>query len=134
MAYEFVIYEKKGPIGYFTLNRPEVLNALHSPCHAELGEIYDNIAADPEVWVVILTGAGSRAFSAGNDLKATAAAGRQPRAEGEAPAPQRDTGGFGGNTARFDGFTCSSSAAGLICETLDKRHGLCLSRTRTLHY
>jgi enoyl-CoA hydratase/carnithine racemase len=104
VAYEFVIYEKKGPIGYVTLNRPEVLNALHPPCHAELGEIYDNIAADPEVWVVILTGAGSRAFSAGNDLKATAAAGRQPRAEGEAPAPQRDTGGFGGNTARFDFF------------------------------
>jgi len=39
-----------------------------------------------------------------------------------------------GNTVRFDGFTCSSSSAGLICETLDKRHGLCLSRTRTLHY
>ncbi len=39
-----------------------------------------------------------------------------------------------GNTARFDGFICSSSTAGLICETPDKRHGLCLSRTRTLHY
>jgi hypothetical protein len=39
-----------------------------------------------------------------------------------------------GNTVRFDGFICSSSSAGLICETLDKRHGLCLSRTRTLHY
>jgi len=39
-----------------------------------------------------------------------------------------------GNTARFDGFSCSSSTAGLICETPDKRHGLCLSRTRTLHY
>lgn len=39
-----------------------------------------------------------------------------------------------GNTARFDGFLCSSSTAGLICETPDKRHGLCLSRTRTLHY
>jgi hypothetical protein len=39
-----------------------------------------------------------------------------------------------GNTATFDGFVCSSSDAGLICETPDKRHGLCLSRTRTLHY
>jgi hypothetical protein len=39
-----------------------------------------------------------------------------------------------GNTVELDGFTCSSSTAGLICETTDKKHGLCLSRTRTLHY
>jgi hypothetical protein len=39
-----------------------------------------------------------------------------------------------GNTVTLDGFTCSSSEAGLICETPDKKHGLCLSRTRTLHY
>ncbi len=39
-----------------------------------------------------------------------------------------------GNTATLDGFVCSSSSAGLICETPDKKHGLCLSRTRTLHY
>lgn len=39
-----------------------------------------------------------------------------------------------GNTTTFDGFVCSSSDAGLICETPDKKHGLCLSRTRTLHY
>jgi hypothetical protein len=39
-----------------------------------------------------------------------------------------------GNTATLEGFVCSSSSAGLICETPDKKHGLCLSRTRTLHY
>lgn len=39
-----------------------------------------------------------------------------------------------GNTASFEGFVCSASDAGLICETPDKQHGLCLSRTRTLHY
>lgn len=39
-----------------------------------------------------------------------------------------------GNTVAFEGFLCSSSDAGLICETPDKKHGLCLSRTRTLHY
>jgi enoyl-CoA hydratase/carnithine racemase len=106
VAYQFVLYEKKGPIAYLTLNRPEVMNALHPPCHEELGEIYDAIANDPDVWVVILTGAGNRAFSAGNDLKATAAAGRA-RQEGQVPqqqAPARDTGGFGGNTARYDFF------------------------------
>lgn len=40
-----------------------------------------------------------------------------------------------GNTAWLgDDFFCSSSTAGLICETPDEKHGLCLSRTRTLHY
>lgn len=39
-----------------------------------------------------------------------------------------------GNTAKVGPFLCSSSTAGLICETPDKKHGLCLSRTRTLHY
>ena len=39
-----------------------------------------------------------------------------------------------GNTAKLGDFLCSSSDAGLICETADKKHGLCLSRTRTLHY
>jgi hypothetical protein len=39
-----------------------------------------------------------------------------------------------GDTVAFDGFMCSSSDAGLVCETPDKKHGLCLSRTRTLHY
>jgi hypothetical protein len=39
-----------------------------------------------------------------------------------------------GNTAKVGPFLCSSSTAGLICETADKKHGLCLSRTRTLHY
>lgn len=40
-----------------------------------------------------------------------------------------------GNTVRLgNDFICSSSDAGLVCETPDKKHGLCLSRTRTLHY
>jgi len=38
------------------------------------------------------------------------------------------------DSVRFEGFACSSSAAGLICETPDGRHGLCLSKTRILHY
>lgn len=102
MAYEFVKYEKRDKIAYVTLNRPEVLNALHAGCHGELGEIYDDIGNDPGIWVAILTGAGNRAFSAGNDLKATAAAGRAPA--GQPSAAPRDTGGFGGNTARYNLF------------------------------
>tara|TARA_Y100001934_G_scaffold63837_1_gene79266 strand:+ start:5532 stop:6338 length:807 start_codon:yes stop_codon:yes gene_type:complete len=103
MAYQFVIYEKRDRIGYITLNRPEVMNALHPPCHAELGQIYDEIAEDPDVWVVIVTGAGDRAFSAGNDLKATAEAGRRPASERTNDQPARPaSGGFGGNTSRWD--------------------------------
>ena len=99
MAYEFVLYEKRDRIAYVTLNRPEVMNSLHPPCHEELSEIWNDFDADPEVWVAIFTGAGSRAFSAGNDLKATA---RTGRAEPGAVRPPQPKGGFGGITTRYD--------------------------------
>ena len=67
MAFEFLIYERKGPICYLTLNRPEKLNALNAGLMAELREALATIEADPEIRVVILTGAG-RAFSAGFDI------------------------------------------------------------------
>src|SRR5258708_12937332 len=74
MSYQYVIYEKKGHIAYVTINRPEVMNALHYDANVELGEVFNDFKQDEECWVAILTGAGQRAFSAGNDLKATAAA------------------------------------------------------------
>src|SRR5438552_3564725 len=48
------------------------MNALHLEAHLELKEIWEDFRDDPDAWVAILTGAGERAFSAGNDLKATA--------------------------------------------------------------
>ena len=69
MAYEAIIYDKHDGIGYLTLNRPEVLNALNTKLREELAEALDDARHDPEVAVVILTGAGERAFSAGMDLK-----------------------------------------------------------------
>jgi len=72
IGYEFAIYEKRGRVAYVTINRPEVMNALHLEAHLEVKEIWEDFRDDPEVWVAILTGAGERAFSAGNDLKATA--------------------------------------------------------------
>ena len=74
MTYDHVIYEKRGHVAYVTLNRPERLNALDNHSHGELIEIFDDFAADPQSWVAIVTGAGERAFCAGNDLKATAEA------------------------------------------------------------
>ena len=92
MAYEFVEVAREGPITIVTLNRPEVMNALHSPAHFELGEVFDAFAADPDQWVAIVTGAGERAFSAGNDLKHQAGGGKM----GNPPS------GFAGLTSRFD--------------------------------
>ena len=99
MAHEFCDYEKRDHLAIVTLNRPEVLNALHPAATAELSGVWDDFADDDDLWVAILTGAG-RAFSAGNDLKATAAASsRQSRA----PAgPVK--GGWGGITTRYDLF------------------------------
>ena len=68
MAYEFIKVERDGPVTVITLNRPEVMNALHAPAHAELHEAFDAFAADPDQWVGIVTGAGERASSAGPDL------------------------------------------------------------------
>ncbi len=91
-VYEFCRVDREGPLTIVTLNRPEVMNALHSPAHRELAEVFDTFAADPEQWVAIVTGAGEKAFSAGNDLKYHAAGG----------ARSMPTSGFGGITSRFD--------------------------------
>jgi crotonobetainyl-CoA hydratase len=94
MEQKFVKYEKRGRVAWVTLNRPEVMNALHPPCHDELEQIWDDFARDPELWVAVLTGAGERAFSAGNDLKWTAQHGGK--------LPPMPPGGFAGLVARFD--------------------------------
>ena len=97
MAYEFVKYEKKERIAYVTINRPERMNALHAAAHHELAEVFCDFRDDPEVWVAIITGAGDKAFSAGNDLK--------HQAEGAAvgrPLEPLPPGGFAGITDRFD--------------------------------
>jgi enoyl-CoA hydratase/carnithine racemase len=94
MPYEFVRYEKKGRVAYVTIDRPEVMNALHRPANFELASVWDDFAADPECWLAILTGAGERAFCAGNDLKYNAEHGREAMVLPES--------GFGGLTSRFD--------------------------------
>ncbi|HWD66412.1 MAG TPA: enoyl-CoA hydratase-related protein [Caulobacteraceae bacterium] len=92
MSYKFIIVERQGPVTVFTLNRPEVMNAVHSPMHFEMDEALNAFAADPGQWVGIITGAGERAFSAGNDLKWQAGG-------GEMKSPPS---GFAGLTLRFD--------------------------------
>jgi crotonobetainyl-CoA hydratase len=90
---EFSTVERDGRLMIVTMNRPERMNSLHPPANAELGKIFDDFAADPDLWVAIITGAGERAFSAGNDLK------YQAEGSGKLEVPPR---GFAGLTARFD--------------------------------
>jgi len=69
-----------------------VMNALHPPANEELSRVWDDFANDADTWVAVLTGAGERAFSAGNDLKWTAQHG----------VPRMPKGGFGGIVSRDD--------------------------------
>lgn len=64
-----VLYNKEGYVAYITLNRPDQLNALDPDSWKELHEILRSAKADPEVRVLVMTGAGERAFCTGSDLK-----------------------------------------------------------------
>src|SRR6266849_5286479 len=75
MELKFSKVMRKGPITIITLSRPEVYNALHIDAHFELNKVFDDFSADAEQWVAIVTGAGDKAFCAGNDLKWQAAGG-----------------------------------------------------------
>ncbi len=65
---EFCSAERQGNLLVVTINRPAQMNALHPPANAELAKIFDDFQADAELWAAVITGAGERAFSAGNDL------------------------------------------------------------------
>ena len=64
-----VLLEVKNGIGYITINRPEALNALSSQVLADLHEVLDQVEKSEEIRVVIVTGAGEKAFVAGADIK-----------------------------------------------------------------
>ena len=69
-----VLYEKKGRIAYMTINQPEVLNAIDPETGALRARYLADFRNDPDCWVMVLTGAGEKAFSTGMDLKARASA------------------------------------------------------------
>lgn len=68
---EFVLSEVRGAVGILTLNRPNVLNAWNAPMRARLVEAFDELEGNEAVRAIILTGAGDRAFGAGQDLNET---------------------------------------------------------------
>ena len=92
MTHQYCIVQDEGRVRIVTLNRPEVLNALHADANDELAAVWDEFAARDDLWVGIITGAGERAFSAGNDLKVQAAGRRRPNGPN----------GFAGITHRFN--------------------------------
>ena len=73
MTYENILFEKKNSIAYVTVNRPKVLNALNMATMDELRAAFHDIKNDASVRVVILTGAGEKAFIAGADINELAA-------------------------------------------------------------
>jgi enoyl-CoA hydratase/carnithine racemase len=84
-----VLRERRGHVEILTINRPEARNAINRATAIALGDALDACESDDDVWVVVLTGAGDKAFSAGMDLKAFAA--------GEFPITDK---GFAGITQR----------------------------------
>jgi len=101
----FCRYEVDGPILTLTLDRPEVLNAMHREAHFEVSSCLDRYRDDPALRVAIITGAGERAFCVGTDLKALAATGDHTKP---------DT-GFAGITHRFDLWKPTIAAVNGLC-------------------
>ena len=63
-----VLVEKAEGVGILTLNRPDQLNAMNHQLSTELHEGVMRLTADEEVGCIVITGAGTRAFSAGGDI------------------------------------------------------------------
>ncbi|MHA1270914.1 MAG: enoyl-CoA hydratase-related protein [Candidatus Helarchaeota archaeon] len=68
MAYEDIIYEKKDGIARITINRPDKYNAFRSKTLDELADALEDVDADDDIGVVVLIGAGGKAFCSGGDI------------------------------------------------------------------
>lgn len=82
---ETIRLEKRSPLAIVTLDRPNVLNALNAATLVELDSVFDELADDISIRVILLSGAGGRAFAAGADINELAAI---PPEEGQAFALQ----------------------------------------------
>ena len=68
MQYESLIVEKIGKVGKITINRPDKLNAMNKTVREELNQAFEMFARDTDISVVVVTGAGEKAFVAGADI------------------------------------------------------------------
>ena len=69
MTFTDILYQKQGGVARVTLNRPQAMNSVNMHTLHEMEAAFNDIEQDPEVKVVVVSGAGERAFSAGGDLK-----------------------------------------------------------------
>ncbi|MFG2049599.1 enoyl-CoA-hydratase DpgD [Micromonospora sp. NPDC048935] len=97
-----VTFHREGHIGYVTINRPHVLNALDRQTHVELGAVWDEFDADDQLRVAVLSGAGDRAFSVGQDLKELARLDGSGTHAGTSTFGSRGKPGWPRLTERFD--------------------------------
>jgi len=97
--YEKIVYERRGRIAVVTINRPDRMNAIDPQPSAELHEAWSDFRDSDDLWVGILTGAGEKAFSAGNDLVAMSAA---QQSGGASTAAAYSRAPFGGITRNFE--------------------------------
>src|SRR5437867_9361526 len=104
MAYTDILYEKKSGVAWITINRPEVRNAFRTTTVAELTDAFLDARWDPAIGVVVLTGAGDKAFCSGGDQKERGQGGYAPGAAGAASRPM-DVGGEGRSGAEGAGAT-----------------------------
>src|SRR3546814_17241767 len=71
--FEYCHVKHEGHLCIITINRPDVMNALHRPANLELEQAFNDFESNPDLWVAILTGAGDKAFCSGNDMQYQAA-------------------------------------------------------------
>jgi enoyl-CoA hydratase/carnithine racemase len=97
-SYEKIAYEQRGHIAIITINRPDRMNAIDPQTSSELHEAWSHFRDTDDLWVGVITGAGDRAFSAGNDLVAMSRA----QQGGDAAGGARGGAAFGGITRGFE--------------------------------
>ncbi|MBI3664397.1 MAG: enoyl-CoA hydratase/isomerase family protein [Acidobacteria bacterium] len=69
LGLKFLLYTKAESVAHITINRPEVYNAYNTPALIELREAFRDATFDDKVGVIVLTGAGDKAFCTGGDVK-----------------------------------------------------------------
>ena len=69
MEFKNLRLDKRPPLAVVTIDRPKVLNALNAETFSELSEAFEGLAADPAIHVILIAGAGDRAFVAGADIR-----------------------------------------------------------------
>ena len=67
-SFETLLFEKRERVGIITINRPDKRNALNIKTREEGAALLDELRNDPSIGVVVITGAGDKAFIAGADI------------------------------------------------------------------